>query len=91
MASGARPVTHPETSPVSDTLLSAPTPASREDLALDERLAVAARRLDELSRRVERLERLPRASTRPVERGYAFWLIFLAGLAIAWQILELFR
>lgn len=89
-ASGARPVTA-ETSPVSDTLLSAPTVASREDLALDDRLAVVERRLDELSRRVDRLERLPRASNRPIERGYAFWLIFLAGLAIAWQILALFR
>jgi hypothetical protein len=80
----------PSTSPESDTLLSAPQ-VTREDLAFDERLSDVERALTEMRLRVERLEQ------RPVESGEApgfsrwFWLVFLAALALAWQILVHFR
>ncbi|HET9954753.1 MAG TPA: hypothetical protein VFQ61_09615 [Polyangiaceae bacterium] len=79
-------------SPNSDTLLSAPTPATREDFAFDERLSEAERRVAELLLRVEHLERAAgRPSQNRPPRALWFWFVFLAGLALAWQILSRFR
>ncbi|MFZ5894477.1 MAG: hypothetical protein ACOY0T_25670 [Myxococcota bacterium] len=73
--------------PSSDTLLSAPT-LTREDLALEERLSTAERNLNELMLRVEQLERRPLSREGDAPRLRWIWLLFLAGLALAWQILS---
>jgi hypothetical protein len=78
-----------EPPPGSDTLLSVPAPATREDL--EHRLAAVERRLEELLVRLEILERLPQAPARSSEPPWWPWLVFLAGLALAWQIFALFR
>jgi hypothetical protein len=88
-ASGARP-TGSQSPTGSDTLLSVPAPASREDLAFDERLSACEKKLDELVRRVDALERGQRNTAETPQR-YWIWLIFLAALALAWQIISLFR
>jgi hypothetical protein len=72
--------------PSSDTLLSAPQ-ATRADLALDERLAAVERTVRDHARQLAELaERRPQ---QPASSGQIrwFWLVFLAGLALAWQIL----
>ena len=73
--------------PVSDTLMSAPT-LTREDLALEERLSTAERNLSELMLRVDRLERRPPEGQVEAPHLRWIWLVFLAALAIAWQILS---
>lgn len=89
-ASGARRTS--SNPPVgSDTLLSVPAPASRDELALDERLSSLERRLDALQSRLELLERQGRRGSESPERGYWVWLLFLAALALAWQLLSLLR
>lgn len=80
-----------ETNPSSDTLLSAPTPATRDELALDNRLSTCERTIEELLIRAERLERRPAEPAPAADRSWWFWLVFLAGLALAWQILAQFR
>jgi hypothetical protein len=74
----------------SDTLLSVPQ-ATRADLALDERLAAVEREVRDLNQRLVTLtEREPeRRGSRP--QMHWFWLLFLAGLALAWQILTHLR
>lgn len=88
-AAGTVSTERPIASASSDTLLSVPQ-ATRADLALDERLAVLEREVRDLSQRLRALsEREPerRASTQ----FHWFWLVFLAGLALAWQILAHLR
>jgi hypothetical protein len=82
-----RPVELKSAPPTSDTLLSAPT-LTREDLALEERLSTAERNLSELMLRVERLERRPVELHAEAPNLRWIWLLFLAALAIAWQILS---
>jgi hypothetical protein len=77
-------------SPESDTLLSAPQ-VTREDLAFDERLSATERQLEELRLRLERLEQRPREAEPVPAFSRWFWLVFLAALALAWQILAHFR
>jgi hypothetical protein len=84
--SHARPSLSTDTPQSSDTLLSAPLPAERE---LEERLTSFERHLAELTFRIETLERRPAAAPASSDRSYWFWLIFLAGLALAWQVLRL--
>lgn len=89
--SSTRPAPSAESQPGTDTLLSVPASATREDLALDQRLADVERKLEELQLRVSGLEtrtKLPSAST---DRHWAIWLIFLAVLALAWQIVGQFK
>lgn len=76
--------------PTSDTLLSAPQP-TREDLALDERLSKCELLLGEALSRLEQLERRPLATSPGFTPWRWFWLVFLAALALAWQILAHFR
>jgi hypothetical protein len=92
-ATAARGSLTPSTEPTpgSDTLMSVPTSASKEDLALDQRLAAVERRLDEMETRIGSVESRRRELGPKSERQWVFWLIFLAALAIAWQILALFR
>jgi hypothetical protein len=80
----------PSSSPGSDTLLSAPQ-ATREDLAFDERLSACERQLEEVRLRVDRLEQRPPQAEQASSFSRWFWLVFLAALALAWQILAHFR
>jgi hypothetical protein len=72
--------------PGSDTLLSAPQ-ITREDLAFDARLSEAEREIRDIQVRLERLERTPAQDPLTSQKFRWFWLVFLAGLALAWQIL----
>jgi len=75
----------------SDTLLSAPAQATREDLALEQRLSECERQVSELDARLEALERRP-VELQPSATGFRwFWLVFLAAVALAWQIVSHFR
>ena len=80
----------PSSSPASDTLLSAPQ-VTREDLAFDGRLLACERQLEEMRLRVERLEQRPLDPDPAPTFPRWFWLVFLAALALAWQILAHFR
>jgi hypothetical protein len=80
----------PSAAPESDTLLSAPQ-VTREDLAFDERLAECEKKLGEMRERLERLERRPTEAEPAPTFPRWFWLVFLAALALAWQILAHFR
>jgi len=77
--------------PSTDTLLSAPAPASGEELALEQRLSACERKLDEVLSRLSELERRPLAAAAQPDRSHWVWFVFLAGLALAWQILNLLR
>ena len=81
-----RPLETKSQAPSSDTLLSAPQ-LTRQDLELDQRLFQAERGLAELVLRVERLERQPSESLPEPSRLRWLWLVFLAAIALAWQIL----
>ncbi len=80
-----RPVDPKAAPATSDTLMSAPT-LTRADLELEERLSTAERNVSELMLRVERLERRPTETAEAPARPTWIWLVFLAVLAIAWQI-----
>jgi hypothetical protein len=80
----------PSSAPASDTLLSAPQ-VTREDLAFDKRLLACERELEEVRQRVERLEQRPLETNPAPTFSRWFWLVFLAALALAWQILAHFR
>lgn len=84
-----RPVDPKAAAPTSDTLMSAPT-LTRADLELEERLSVAERTVSELLLRVERLERRPTETAEASARPAWIWLVFLAALAVAWQIVARF-
>jgi hypothetical protein len=90
-SSAARPASGADSTPGSDTLLSVPASATREDLALDHRLAACERRLDEVDARLASLEQRRKDPAPAADRKWTFWLFFMAALAIAWQILALFR
>lgn len=74
----------------SDTMLSLPPPAGRDELLLDERLSNLERRAEELLVRLERLEQAPPAAAVS-SRASWLWLVFLVALAIAWQVLQYVR
>jgi hypothetical protein len=80
----------PSSAPNSDTLLSAPQ-VTREDLAFDKRLLACERQLEEVRQRLEQLERRPLGAEPAPTFSRWFWLVFLAALALAWQILAHFR
>ncbi|HYO97717.1 MAG TPA: hypothetical protein VER33_24580 [Polyangiaceae bacterium] len=74
----------------SDTMLSLPPPAGRDELLIDERLSNLERRTEELLVRLERLEQAPGA-VAVSSRASWLWLVFLVGLAVAWQALQYVR
>ena len=88
VTSATRPLEH---KPSSDTLLSVPASATREDLALEQRLATCERRIHELELRLSDMEARRGGQPARGDRHWAFWLVFLAGLAVAWQIIALLR
>ncbi len=93
-ASGSREV---RATPISfqasrgDTLLSAPPQATKDDLALDQRLSECERQLAELGVRLKSLERRPVDVSDSAAGIRWFWLLFLAAVALAWQIVSHFR
>jgi hypothetical protein len=89
IVSGARPTRSSGPPRGSDTLLSVPAPAARD--ALEERLGQVERKLEELRFRLEKLELHPRPPAAAPEVKWWPWLLFLAALALAWQIVALFR
>ena len=74
----------------SETVPSAPQ-ITRADLAFNERLAQCEQQLQDLRSLVERLERSPSEVTPTPTVPRWFWLLFLATLALAWQIFAHFR
>jgi hypothetical protein len=80
----------PSSSPASDTLLSA-TQAAQPDAAFDQRLSFCERQLEEMQQRLELLERRPPDAERAPSFSRWFWLVFLAAVALAWQILSHLR
>jgi len=86
-----RPAPSTESQPGTDTLLSVPASATRDDLALDQRLADVERKLGEMESRFSSLESRTKLAPAGSEKNWAIWLIFLAVLAVAWQILGFFR
>jgi hypothetical protein len=87
----ARVTSGGDSAPGSDTLLSIPASATREDLALDHRLAACERRLDEFDARLASIQERRRDAAPAPDKRWRFWLFFLAALAVAWQILAFFR
>jgi hypothetical protein len=81
-----RPASLPR--PDEDTLLSAPRPADRLELLIEDRLASFESRLDSMESRLEALER--RKQPEPAEPSGRWWIwaFFLLALAIAWKALE---
>jgi hypothetical protein len=74
-----------------DTLMSLPRPALHEDLPFEARLRQIEDRLEAFETRLALAERT-RESANPV-RGtpWWFWLLFLLGLAVTWQVLAALR
>jgi hypothetical protein len=74
-----------------DTLMSLPRPTPHQDLPSEARFGELDDRLSALEARLTVLER----SRDPLSTGRAtpwwFWLLFLAGLAVTWRLLELLR
>lgn len=87
--SRARPMARDAPLAGSDTLLSVPNPEASQDLG--ERVALAERRLAELERRVAKLENRPAEGRAEQPRSFWPWLVFLAALAVVWQVLALIR
>lgn len=89
-ASNARPTEAANrAAPPNDTLLSVPQP-TREDLMLEARISSLEQRIESALERVERLEQRPQHDNARLGRHW-LWLVFLAGLALGWQILARIR
>lgn len=93
VASGARRASGNYTPVGSDTLLSVPAPATGEEEGLvgEERLVSYERKLHALTRRVEALEKRSGDRGARGSRAIWMWLVFLAVLAVTWQVLERLR
>lgn len=74
-----------------DTLMSLPRPTPHQELPSDARLSELEDRLSALEARLAIVERRgdPLAGGRATP--WWFWLLFLAGLAVTWRVLELLR
>ncbi len=77
--------------PDGDTLLSAPAPAQRWETDLEDRLATARRRIDDLEARVRTLEANARPTTRVQLPRAVWWVAFLVALALVWQLVAWLR
>jgi hypothetical protein len=80
-----------DSDPDGDTLLSAPAPAQRWETDLEDRLATARRRIDDLEARVRALEANARPTTRVELPRAAWWVAFLVLLALIWQLVAWLR
>ena len=75
-----------DSGPDGDTLLSAPAPAQRWETDLEDRLATARRRIDDLEARVRALEANARPTTRMELPRAVWWVVFMVLLALIWQL-----
>ena len=80
-----------DSGPDGDTLLSAPAPAQRWETDLEDRLAMARRRIDDLEARVRVLEANARPTTRIELPRAVWWVAFLVLLALIWQLVAWLR
>jgi hypothetical protein len=74
-----------------DTLMSLPRPTPHQDLPSDARISELEDRLSALETRLVVVERNRDSLTGGRATPWWFWLLFLAGLAVTWRLLELFR
>jgi hypothetical protein len=71
-----------------DTLLSAPRPADRVELMVEDKLSGFDARLDSLEARLASLERTKAAEPREGNGNWGIWVFLLIALAIGWKALE---
>lgn len=71
-----------------DTLLSAPRPADKLELLIEDRLAGFEARLESLEARIESVERRKLSEPKDPAGRWWIWVFFLLALAIAWKALE---
>lgn len=74
-----------------DTLMSLPKPTPHGELPLETRLRQLEDRLETLESRLAEVERNKDFSPSARATPWWFWLLFLVGLAVTWQLLEHFR
>jgi hypothetical protein len=74
-----------------DTLMSLPRPTPHQELPPDARFAELEDRLSALETRLVVMERSRDALAGGRATPWWFWLLFLAGLAVTWRLLELLR
>ncbi|HEY3237005.1 MAG TPA: hypothetical protein VGJ84_19965 [Polyangiaceae bacterium] len=75
-----------EIRPSADTLLSAPTPADRDDTELLDRMRVIEQRLADVELRLGFVERARLAAPK-----WGIWVAFLVGLALLWELSQRLR
>ena len=71
-----------------DTLLSAPRPADRLELVVEDRLAGFEQRLEALEARIDAVERRKAPEPSEASGRWWIWIFFLLALAVAWKALE---
>ncbi|SRR5690348_8206976 len=74
-----------------DTLMSLPKPTPHGELPYETRLRQLEDRLETLESRLAEVERSREFSPSGRATPWWFWLLFLAGLALTWRLLEHFR
>jgi hypothetical protein len=74
-----------------DTLMSLPRPTPHQDLPSEARFSELEDRLSALEARLTVVERRSDSLSGGRATPWWFWLLFLAGLAVTWRVLELFR
>ncbi len=73
--------------PNPDTLMSLPKPTPHDDLPMETRLRQLEDRLETLESRLGEVERNRQSSPSTRATPWWFWLLFLVGLAVTWQLL----
>ena len=74
-----------------DTLMSLPKPTPHAELPFEARLRQLEDRLETLESRVAEGERTRELGPATRATPWWFWLLFLAGLAVTWRVLEFLR
>jgi hypothetical protein len=99
-ASGTRPDSKPGDTELNvtqpsgrdpDTLMSLPRPTPHQDLPSEARFSELEDRLSALEARVTVAERKGDSLSGGRATPWWFWLLFLAGLVVTWQLLALLR
>ncbi len=74
-----------------DTLMSVPKPTPRGELPPEARLQALEERLETLESRLAEFERTHTLRDSARATPWWFWLLFLAGLAVTWRVLQMLR
>jgi hypothetical protein len=77
--------------PDEDTLLSAPRPADRMELLVEDKLSGFETRLDSLEARLATLEHKKQVEPREGNANWGIWVFLLIALAIGWKALEVLK